>query len=328
MTQGSVRGGACFFAFACPAGILLRRSYVDQPRAEIRRRELASEPGVRQLPRLLGAPRRVLMGEQRVTRIKDFHGVRMSGTDLDGAAGMLVQSNMFLNDLAGLVICVVLSFLWLFLWQQAREQEILSSQVVRKVIHITTAPAFLLLWPLFSAHPSARVFAALLPFFTAVRVFVAGKQLIPNSKDTIATSVSRSGAPAEALRGPLYYIVVIVLTTLVFWRDSPVSAILVCQMCFGDGFAEVVGKRFGTTKWWWSKTKSVAGSAGFVVGAFSSSLVFLTYFGNLNLYDTETLWCLLFISIACSLVELLPIGDDNINVPVTAAALSAFLFGF
>jgi hypothetical protein len=39
----------------------------------------------------------------------------------------------------------------------------------------------------------------------------------------------------ELLRGPLYYVMVLVLCTVLFWRDSPVSVVSLAMMCAGDG---------------------------------------------------------------------------------------------
>jgi phytol kinase len=47
--------------------------------------------------------------------------------------------------------------------------------------------------------------------------------------------VSREGDPRELLRGPLYYVVVMVFCTVLFWRDSPLSIIALAMMCAGDG---------------------------------------------------------------------------------------------
>lgn len=40
---------------------------------------------------------------------------------------------------------------------------------------------------------------------------------------------------AELLRGPLYYVLVLLGTTLVYWRESPVGVVVFSLMCGGDG---------------------------------------------------------------------------------------------
>lgn len=44
----------------------------------------------------------------------------------------------------------------------------------------------------------------------------------------------------ELLRGPLYYVLILILSALAFWRDSPVGVISVSMMCGGDGMYEHV----------------------------------------------------------------------------------------
>ena len=49
----------------------------------------------------------------------------------------------------------------------------------------------------------------------------------------------------ELLRGPLYYILVLIAVTVVYWRESPAGMVAVALMCGGDGIADIVGRRFG-----------------------------------------------------------------------------------
>lgn len=44
----------------------------------------------------------------------------------------------------------------------------------------------------------------------------------------------------ELLRGPLYYVIVLIVSATVFWRASPVGVLSVAMMCGGDGKQESV----------------------------------------------------------------------------------------
>ena len=46
-------------------------------------------------------------------------------------------------------------------------------------------------------------------------------------------------------------------------------------MAAGDGLADIVGRRWGTVKWPFSASKSYAGTAAFVAGAFVVSAAVL-----------------------------------------------------
>ena len=69
-------------------------------------------------------------------------------------------------------------------------------------------------------------------------------------------------------------------------------------------------------------------SAAFAGFAFLSSLFFVVLFGLFGMTSLSPLAVaprLLLISFLAALVELLPLGDDNLTVPVAAAALSVAL---
>lgn len=70
----------------------------------------------------------------------------------------------------------------------------------------------------------------------------------------------------ELLRGPLYYVLVLLAVTLLFWRQSPIGITVVALMCGGDGLADLVGRRFGSAKLPFNQNKSWAGSLAMFLG--------------------------------------------------------------
>lgn len=102
-------------------------------------------------------------------------------------------------------------------------------------------------------------------------------------------------------------------------------------MAAGDGMADLVGRRLGkyTGSWPFSDgRKSYAGTAAFFV---SSTIVstflaaWLSHFGVLNSleWNNTTVGTIAAICFICSLVEVIPFGDDNWTVPITAAILAS-----
>ena len=75
----------------------------------------------------------------------------------------------------------------------------------------------------------------------------------------------------------------------------------------------------------------MAGSAAFVAGSFVGSyglLFWLTSLGAMEPLGMGTMGIagrLLAIAVICAGVELIPVGDDNWSVPISAALLSSFL---
>lgn len=43
----------------------------------------------------------------------------------------------------------------------------------------------------------------------------------------------------ELLKGPLYYVIVLIVSCTLFWRASPVGVVSVAMMCGGDGKQEL-----------------------------------------------------------------------------------------
>lgn len=219
----------------------------------------------------------------------------------------------------------------------------------------------MLCWPFFSADPSARFYAAAVPALQALAVTAAGftKQTaastppsssLPITTDTqtqtqaptetqkpskkkrvangLVAAISRSGNPAEVLRGPLIYVFILLLSTLLYWRTSVIGLVAVSQMAAGDGMADIVGRRWGTLKWPFSERKSYVGTAAFAVCGFLVSVGLMAWFnwwGLVPALTQEKVVRVGLISVLCALVELVPLGDDNVSVPVAASVFAMLL---
>jgi len=99
------------------------------------------------------------------------------------------------------------------------------------------------------------------------------------------------------------------------------------QLCLGDGFAEVVGRRWGKSLVWpFCKDKSVVGTLAFSVAGWVASYGALIYFKNMGIFfqgnELSTL-SLVLVTFACSAVELVPFLDDNFSVPLVAILVGA-----
>jgi phytol kinase len=126
----------------------------------------------------------------------------------------------------------------------------------------------------------------------------------------------------------LIYTIVLLLSTLLWFRENPAGVVAVTQMAAGDGMADIIGRRFGTIKWPFAKDKSIEGSVAFVFFAFvvTSGLLALYHATGFLDLDVSVKWpVVLAISVLCAVVEVLPVGEDNITVPLAAAGLSVVL---
>lgn len=249
--------------------------------------------------------------------------------------------SVLLQDLSGATLVGIASAVWLKLWTTLATSGKVDSKDSRKLIHCGSGPLFMLCWPFFSADPTARFYAAAVPFLQAIAVVASGLAKQQPEDQTLASpptikkkpsglvaAISRSGNPAEVLRGPLLYVIILLLSTLCFWRESVVGLVAVSQMAAGDGMADIVGRRWGGKKWPFSSTKSYAGTGAFVVSGFLVSVGLIAWFHFWGLVPALTLGVVGrvgVISVLCAIVELVPWGDDNVNVPVVASALATAL---
>ncbi|KAL9419185.1 hypothetical protein AB3S75_037025 [Citrus x aurantiifolia] len=216
------------------------------------------------------------------------------------------------------------------------QRKLIQQSLSRKLVHILSGLLFMVSWPIFRfpsrASTEARYFAALVPLVNCLRLVINGLSLVKD--DGLIKSVTREGNPKELLRGPLYYVLMLILSALVFWRDSPVGVISLSMMCGGDGVADVIGRRFGSMKIFYNEKKSWAGSISMFVFGFLVSIGMLYFYSILGYYQLdliETLQRVALVSLVATVVESLPITevvDDNISVPLASMVAAYLSFGY
>jgi phytol kinase len=238
--------------------------------------------------------------------------------------------NPWAQDVVATVITFAVALIWLRLMDGLAHRGLIEQRLSRKIIHIGTGPLFVLCWNLFSGSAWAPYLAALVPLSITAQFFLVG---IGRMQDPAAVqAMTRTGDRREILRGPLYYGIVFVICTIVFWRHSPVGILALMLMCGGDGLAEVIGRRWGKTKLPLGSEKSWAGSAAMFLGGFVFGFGFVLLFnafGNFvpRLEAGSTAVKLLVISLAAALVEALPVRDiDNITLTLTGVVLGLLVF--
>lgn len=227
------------------------------------------------------------------------------------------------HDAIATVVTLSLALLWLRCLDAVAHRGWLTPQLSRKIIHIGTGPLFVLCWPLFSNAFSARYYAALVPLLITAQFVAIGVGWISDPAGVQA--MTRTGDSRELLRGPLYYGLVFITCTIVFWRTSPVGIAALMLMCGGDGLADIVGRRFGSQKLPFNPDKSWAGSAAMLGGGLGFALGLLAWFNLLGLFepalDLKTASVAMgAIALAATGVEALPLRDID-NLTITAAAV-------
>jgi phytol kinase len=204
----------------------------------------------------------------------------------------------------------------------------IDSRTSRKLIHIGTGPIFVLCWLMYPDVWISRWLAALVPLLITVQFALVGLGIV---KDEAAVkAMSRTGDRREILRGPLFYGIMFVAITLLYWKDSLIGIPALMMLCGGDGIADIVGRRVRSAKLPWSPEKSVAGSLSVFAGGwlmtifvFSVYVWFGAFSGPVSLYLLPVTW----IALGAAAVESLSFKDvDNITVTVTSLVIGNFVF--
>src|SRR5215208_1310005 len=187
------------------------------------------------------------------------------------------------------------------------QRGVIESRLSRKFIHIGTGPIFVLCWLMYPDVQISRWLAALVPLLITAQFALVGTGIL---KDEAAVkAMSRTGDRREILRGPLFYGIVFVAVTLIYWKDSLMGIPALMMMCGGDGIADIVGRRINSPKLPWSHEKSLAGSLSvFIGGWLLTMLIFAiyvwvgTFSGPLTGYLSPITW----IALSAMIVESLP----------------------
>ncbi|KAI5058439.1 hypothetical protein GOP47_0026609 [Adiantum capillus-veneris] len=256
------------------------------------------------------------------------HSSPVRGSRQTVKASMAFSDNVLLHDLISGVLTLGGAMASLKFWDELARRNVFPMIVSRKLVHISVGLIFMLFWPLFSDSGSARYIAAFSVAINALRMLAIGFGIIEDA--TVVKAMSRGGDYRELRKGPFYYALSITFATTYLWRGSPLAPIIVANLCAGDGFADLIGRKFGKAKLPYNSKKSYVGSFAMLFFGFIVSIGYLAYFSSFGFYTLSpnlVLNTFLVVSVT-TLVESLPIStklDDNLTVPVTSFIVGALI---
>ena len=251
--------------------------------------------------------------------------------------------NPFSENLAWLwdIIALVLSLITVMAVVQIngkiQKSGKLATYVTRKIVHIVVAPVFVLTWLFFTGTAASRYFAMVVPLLFVVQFTAIGTGKLKD--EAFVRSMSRSGDPAELLKGTLYYAIIIVLVTI-FWfyipptgssQANPGAFVIFGCLAGGDGLADIIGRKYGGDKKFGigGAEKTVVGSIAMFLGSFVFSFGLIALFAlslETGTFDLGQLFLpILVISILATLVEAFsPPNIDNLTIPIAVMLLIVF----
>ena len=188
-------------------------------------------------------------------------------------------------------------------------------EISRKVLHIMVGNiAFLL--PIFETKEvMAFIAAGPFIFFTFLM-----------SPYTPLKSIKGKTSSAGHGMGLVYYSITWTILAYLFFDNMVVIAIGILAMSYGDGFASIIGIKYGKKKY------NIFGDEKSYVGSFAMFVfTFITIIVAILFYDisitTNLIMILLFIAFIAAIIEgLTPKGFDNLSVPFVAAFLYWIFF--
>lgn len=254
---------------------------------------------------------------------------RQKLTSPPAAVSPMFSQNPLLSDALATGISGLIALLLLRFWEAMAQRGIFDQKLNRKLVHISIGLVFMLCWPLFSSGHRGAILASLIPGVNIIRMLVLGLGILKD--EATVKSMSRYGDHRELLKGPLYYAATITSACVIYWRTSPVAIAAICNLCAGDGMADIIGRRIGRTKLPYNRNKTVAGSVAMFTAGFLASIGFMYYFALFGYIQGSWGMILgfLVVSLASAVVESLPIStelDDNLTVTLTSILVGSVVF--
>ena len=214
---------------------------------------------------------------------------------------------MIQNDLAGVLLVYIYVAILLIVTEKLLTGH---PEFSRKFLHIMTGNiAFLL--PVFMTR-EIMAFVAAGPFILFTFLM---SPYTPIKKIRGRTSAAGHGM------GLVYYAITWTILAYLFFDNMVVIAIAILAMSYGDGFASVIGLKYGKKKYnVFGDEKSYIGSFSMFIFTFITTIVALLYYG-IQITDF-TIVVLLFIAFVAAIVEgLTPKGLDNLSVPFVSVLI-------
>ena len=128
---------------------------------------------------------------------------------------------MLRNNIVALALTLGIALTWLRINDFFAHKGWISSSISRKIIHIGTGPIFVLCWLLFNDSEISPYLAAIVPLGITLQFALVGLGVIRDP--SAVEAMSRTGDRREILHGPLFYGIVFVILTIVFWRRSTIG---------------------------------------------------------------------------------------------------------
>jgi len=217
---------------------------------------------------------------------------------------------MIQNDLAGVAIVYIYVAVMLIVTEKILHK---YPSVSRKVLHIMVGNVAFLL-PIFQTK-EVMAFLAAGPFI--IFTFLM-------SPHTPIKSIRGKTSAAGHSMGLVYYSITWTVLAYVFFDNMVVIAIGILAMSYGDGFASIIGTKFGKRKFnIFGDEKSYVGSFSMFVFTLITMIVAVLFY-EISLTFQHFMFLSLIAFVGAVIEGITPRGLDNLTVPFVISFLYWF----
>lgn len=218
------------------------------------------------------------------------------------------------NDWIGLGITYAFLFAIVLLGELIRKAKDYPSEFTRKVIHIGVG-----FWGFIAMGNIESRWIAVIPpaSFVLINLLSYKVNLIKSMEIEDKRNL-----------GTLYYPASISLLVLLFWTDGLRIVALIGSMVMGlgDGFASIVGRRWGLSEYQiWKHTKTAEGSGAMALFSLFAVVLVLVVYTALP-WQTIVLRASVIAVLSMIIEGVSPFGLDNLSVPLGAGAAYWWLY--
>jgi len=219
---------------------------------------------------------------------------------------------MLQNDLTGVALVYIYVAILLIVTEKLLSK---YPSISRKVLHIMVGNVAFIL-PIFQTK-EVMAFIAAGPFI--IFTFLM-------SPYTPIKSIKGKTSAAGHGMGLVYYSITWTILAYLFFENMVVIAIGILAMSYGDGFASIIGTKFGKRRYKvLGDEKSYIGSTTMFLFTFLTTIIAVLYY-NIEI-TVFLLFVLAFIALVSALIEgITPKGVDNLSVPFVAAFIYWIVF--
>jgi len=208
-----------------------------------------------------------------------------------------------MNNFLGIIISVLFVFIVIGISTLLTKKNILKDEGSRKFIHIGVSNWWIIAMLFFDNN----IYASIVPALFVILNYISYKK-------NIFTAMERDGSKEDL--GTVYYAISLFILSLITFKNinySYIGALGILTMGYGDGFAAVIGKKYGRKKFEvFGSKKSIIGSLTMFIATFIVCYIILSIFNPVNVLTYSFI-----LAFFATLLELFtPKGFDNLSVPL------------